>query len=222
MTARVLSLYLARILNSYIDIENGDINFYRCPSRVPHTYSVMIIEGVITMTNPRATLETLLADVQTLQIATVSAEQQPHVSYVPCIVSADGDFYVLISDLAQHTQNLRHNNQVSILIMNPVQETQPVFARTRLNYQCCANRIDQSDPQYPRFLDQMAQQFGEIISLLRQLPDFHLFRFTPQTGSLVIGFGQAYQLNTTTNSEHHRKASTQLLTWEITLIQSEN
>ncbi|MGV6809826.1 MAG: HugZ family pyridoxamine 5'-phosphate oxidase [bacterium] len=172
------------------------------------------------MTTPRDTLKTLLADVKALQIATVSAALQPHVSYVPCIVSTEGDFYVLISELAQHTQNLQHNPQVSILIMGDESEAQPIFARTRLNYYGRANRIEQSDPQYPRFLAQMAQQFGEIIHLLKQLPDFHLFRFTPQTGRLVIGFGQAYQLNATSNSEYHSEVSTQLLAWQITLIKS--
>lgn len=170
------------------------------------------------MTNPRDTIEKLLTYVQTLHIATVSAEQQPHVSYAPYIVSAEGDFCVFISELAQHTRNLLHNNNVSILIIEDEQDTQQIFARTRLHYQCRASRINDSDPQYALLLPIMERQLGETVSVLKQLPDFHLFRFTPQSGNLVIGFGQAYRLKPPNNNEHQKNLSKNLLKWQMTLI----
>jgi heme oxygenase (biliverdin-IX-beta and delta-forming) len=38
----------------------------------------------------------------------------------------------------------------------------------------------------------MTAEFGEIVSLLRQLPDFHLFALTPTQGQFIAGFGKAF------------------------------
>lgn len=169
------------------------------------------------MTNPSDIIEKLLAYVQTLHMATLSSDNQPFVSYAPYIVSSDGHFFVFISELAQHTRNLLQNNEVSILIIEDEQDAQQIFARNRLQYQCQVARINKNDIQYDNLLNKMEQQFGETVSLLKQLPDFHLFRFTPQSGNLVVGFGQAYRLTPPTD-KHQQTIPTNLLAWQMSLI----
>jgi heme iron utilization protein len=41
----------------------------------------------------------------------------------------------------------------------------------------------------------MQGQFGQVVSLLRSLPDFHLFALCPESARYVAGFGQAYTVN---------------------------
>jgi len=169
------------------------------------------------MTTPSDIIEKLLVNVQTLHMATLSSDHQPFASYAPYIVSPDGHFFVFISELAQHTRNLLQNNTVSILIIEDEQDAQEIFARNRLQYQCQVARIDKNDIKYDYLLNNMDQQFGETVALLKQLPDFHLFRFTPQSGNLVVGFGRAYHLTPLTN-KHQQVTPTNLLEWQMSLM----
>ncbi len=44
------------------------------------------------------------------------------------------------------------------------------------------------------FFNSFKDRFGAIISTLRELSDFKLVRLTPDHGTFVKGFGQAYRL----------------------------
>jgi putative heme iron utilization protein len=143
---------------------------------------------------PETILQSLLERVNTLQMATLDEGGKPYASYSPYIRDEQGNLYVFVSQLAKHTQNLLKGDEVSVLILEDEQDSRQLFARNRLQYQCKVESVNKENEAYDVVLDNMQQQFGETLALLRTLPDFHLFRFTPFSGSLVIGFGQAYQL----------------------------
>jgi putative heme iron utilization protein len=44
-------------------------------------------------------------------------------------------------------------------------------------------------------LDGMAERHGKIVATLRTLADFRLLVLTPESGSYIRGFGQAYRLH---------------------------
>lgn len=146
------------------------------------------------MKAPETIFQSLLERVNTLQMATLAENGQPYASYSPYIRDEQGNLYVFVSQLARHTQNLQKADEVSVLILEDEQDSRQIFARNRLQYQCKVEPLAKDDDAYEPLLDAMQEQFGETLTLLRTLPDFHLFRFVPFSGSLVIGFGQAYQL----------------------------
>ena len=133
-------------------------------------------------------------NVQTLQLSTLTSDGKPYASYSPFVVDELGNFYIFISQLAAHTQNLINNPQASILLIQDESDTRQIFARQRINYQCDVEVVNADEADYVSRLDAMQTRFGSVMELLKTLPDFILFRLTPYQGQYVVGFGKAYKL----------------------------
>ncbi len=146
--------------------------------------------------NERANaLQELLGSQQTLLLSTATLSGIPDISYAPFVRDGSGCFYVFISELAAHTDNLLTNPQVSVMFVRPESESNNLFARERAIFDCSVKEIDRIDDCYSTQLKALQIQFGEIVGVLRTLSDFHLFALTPMSGRYVAGFGQAYTIN---------------------------
>ena len=146
--------------------------------------------------NKRAqALQELLASQQTLLVSTASIRGIPDISYAPLDRDEAGSFYVFISELAAHTDNLLTNPQVSVMFVRPESESNNLFARERAIFDCSIKEIERNDDCYSTQLKALQTKFGEIVGILRSLSDFHLFALTPISGRYVAGFGQAYTIN---------------------------
>lgn len=148
--------------------------------------------------NPQESFQSFRNSVQTLLLSTITAEGKPNASYAPFVtgkaVNDEGSFYIYVSQLASHTQDLLNNPESSILLVQDESDCRQIFARQRINYQCFVEEVRQNDSRHTLILDEMESRFGNTISLLRSLPDFILFRLNPYKGSYVQGFGKAYEL----------------------------
>ncbi|AEG02390.1 HugZ family protein [Methylomonas methanica] len=129
-----------------------------------------------------------------LLIASRSVDGAVAISYAPYFRDETG-FYIFISELARHTQNLLAQPQASILFIEPEATASNPFARQRLTFDCVVREISKSHEDYAQKLDAMALKFGEIVDVLRTLPDFHLLVLQPQTGQFVAGFGKAFSVD---------------------------
>lgn len=147
--------------------------------------------------SPEVVLQNLFDSVQTLQLASITPEGLPNISYAPYVQDDDGHFYIFISQLAAHTQDLLGNPSVAAMLVEDEQTTRQMFARTRLVYHCKVEQVPNVESAYNENLDRLEEKFGNIIELLRTLPDFILFRLVPESGRFVKGFGQAYELTGT-------------------------
>jgi hypothetical protein len=142
----------------------------------------------------RASLASHLAQVKSLMLATLCANGAPLASYAPCIRDADGAFCVFISDLSEHTGNLRRTPSASILLIEDEQDAREPFARRRLTLRVAAEFVARGDDRWAALTDRFQRRFGNIIELFQRLGDFRLVRLVPSAGSFVIGFGQAFDL----------------------------
>ena len=140
-------------------------------------------------------LQELLASQQTLLLSTVSENGVPDLSYAPFVRDQAGCFYIFISELATHTANLLNNSPASVMFIRPESESSNLFARERATFNCKGREIGRNEPLYRTQLKAFKDQFGEIVSLLNTLTDFHLFALYPESGRYVVGFGQAYTIN---------------------------
>ncbi|RDE22953.1 HugZ family protein [Motiliproteus coralliicola] len=131
---------------------------------------------------------------QTLLLSSLNGSL-PELSYAPYCCDDQGNFYIYISQLASHTENLKQHPQCSAMFIAEEQGCRNLFARERLSFSCRAELIEPQDGDYAPRLEQLEQQFGEVVRLLRTLPDFCLFRLCPLEGRYVAGFGRAYQLD---------------------------
>ncbi|MCC4798639.1 heme utilization protein HutZ [Enterovibrio norvegicus] len=130
---------------------------------------------------------------KTLQLGTVDKDGKPHTSYAPFAFSEQG-YYILVSDLATHGQNLKHSKAVSIMMIEDENEARSIFARRRLSFDTNAELIERESALWQQGIDVMQTRLGEMIDNLSQLGDFRLYRLNPEIGRYVKGFGQAFDV----------------------------
>lgn len=140
----------------------------------------------------------LMQKFKTLILATVSSEGMPDASTTPYLLEG-GSFLVLVSDLAKHTSHLLQQRRCVALFLEEEVNTVNVFARKRLTIECVAEVVSRQIAEAETLLDNMAQRFGPVVGMLRQLPDFHLIRLRPMNCTYVRGFGQAFRFE----ASHH-------------------
>ncbi|WP_020560709.1 HugZ family protein [Thiofilum flexile] len=131
---------------------------------------------------------------KTLLLATANSAGIPEVSYAP-YVAYQNEYYIFISELATHTRNLTQTHRCSVMFIEDENQAHQLFARKRATLQCDAVEITRQMPSCEPILQLFDAQFGKFFGLLRQLPDFHLYRLSPQSASYIAGFGKAYSLN---------------------------
>ena len=131
---------------------------------------------------------------RSLVMATTDGAGHPHVSYAVYATDAHGVFYVYISALAAHTRNLMERPLASIMFIEDESQAANPFARKRLTIDCRAELIPRDSPCGYEVLDWFAQRHGPIVAVLRELPDFQLYRLVPARAVYVRGFGQAFML----------------------------
>lgn len=144
--------------------------------------------------NPQAALRRLLDTINTIQLASITPEGAPNISYAPYVRDEDGNYYIFISRLASHTRDLLTSAPVAVMLSEDEATVRQIFARTRVTYQCQVEQVLPADSAYSVMLDALEKKFGNILAVLRNLPDFILFRLVPESGRFVMGFGQAYDL----------------------------
>ena len=149
--------------------------------------------------------EQLIAAQQTVLLATASTQGVPLNSYAPFVRDDKGVFYVFLSELAEHTRNLMDNPQASLFFIRPESESKNLFARERVSFACHAQRIGRDSPRFDERMAVMTERFGDTIQLLQSLADFHLFALTPNRGTYVVGFGQAFLIDPQSGDFSHIK-----------------
>ena len=131
---------------------------------------------------------------QTLMMATLDQGANPNVSYVPFALQEDG-YYVLVSEIARHGQNLQVCNRVSIMLIEDESNSRQIYARKRLTFDAMADEIPRETSDWERGVTALHKKHGDIVKNLSQLGDFHLFRLIPEKGLYVKGFGQAFTVS---------------------------
>lgn len=144
--------------------------------------------------SPEEVLQQLLSTIHTIQISSITPDGLPNISYAPYVRGEDGVYYIFISQLASHTEDLLANPTVAILLTEDENNTRQVFARTRVIYHCRVEAVHSEGLIYEPLLSQFSEKFGNVFGVLRELPDFILFRLIPESGRFIKGFGQAYEL----------------------------
>lgn len=148
-------------------------------------------------------LLSILSSTKTLSLATLNTAREAELSLLPFYYD-EQCFWVFVSQLSAHTQHLIDHPNCSVLIYDNEVSPKNSFAVERLTLNCTAVLVDENKDHV---LDLMTEKLGETITLLRQLGDFYLFALHPKGGRFIAGFGQAYDVEFTSDSEafalHH-------------------
>ncbi len=136
----------------------------------------------------------LLDAARSIHLATVDECGQPEASYAPVCMDASRNFYVHVSELATHSWNLRATGRASVLVVEDEASCETIFARKRVSFDCEVTEIERHGEEWDRVMQAYEAKHGKMVGFLKTMEDFHLFRLTPQSGRLVLGFGKAYEV----------------------------
>jgi heme utilization protein HutZ len=139
-------------------------------------------------------IRAFMSSKKTLQLATVDANGRPNISYAPFIHDADG-YYVLISEMARHTQNIFANPVASLMMIEDELNANNLYARTRLTFDVHVQIVSRETDKWSEIIPLMIERLGNTAELLAQLGDFHLIQLKAEEGLFVKGFGQAYKVS---------------------------
>ena len=113
------------------------------------------------------------------------------VAYLP-----EGDFsafYIHVSKLAQHTQDLLADPRAGLLIAEPDDGRPDPQTLARISILGTAEQIAAEDAAYPDIRSRYIVCFPQSAPLFR-FGDFGLWRIVPQSARFVAGFAQAFNL----------------------------
>ena len=135
----------------------------------------------------------LIKNCNTIHISTVSEKNDPNVSYAPTYIDDNCNFYIYISTLAKHTNNMIKTKKISFMILD--EKSQNVFAKKRITFNGEIKIIDRETEIFNELMAQMKNKLGETIDMIKHMKDFHLIKITPISGLLVHGFAKAFVLH---------------------------
>ncbi|WP_419769605.1 MAG: HugZ family protein [Candidatus Marinarcus sp.] len=138
-------------------------------------------------------LKDFLKSFKSMVISTLDSNTNPFTSYAPFVYSQE-KYYIFISDIAKHSQNLKAHKELSIFFIEDEQECENIFARKRVVLECSSTLIDKKSDTHNAILNQFEATHGKTVKMLRKMSDFNLFELSVKKGEAVFGFGKAYDI----------------------------
>ena len=122
-------------------------------------------------------LDEFLEPLKSLTISSIDENGNPFSSYAP-FVKYKHKYYVYLSLMAKHSNNLTQNPKTSIFFCEDEKDCKNIFAKKRATLQCEVKRLEQNSNEEKEILEQFGLKFGnEMITMLKNLGDFYLFEF---------------------------------------------
>ena len=142
----------------------------------------------------REALTRLLNDYRTVNLATCNSQGRPQASYTPVAFDQERNFYIFVSELSEHTQNLRDNTMASLMFIEDEKLSEQLFARNRLTLGGKVEAVPREGARWMEAAEIYRARFGKFFEQLAQLRDFHMFCLKPEEARIVVGFGAAFQI----------------------------
>ncbi|MEK6324949.1 MAG: DUF2470 domain-containing protein [Acidobacteriota bacterium] len=121
-----------------------------------------------------------------LSTHSIDVEGYPFGSIAPYALNYDGEPAILISDIAQHTRNIKQNNKVSLTVFDP--HADDPQSGSRLTWIGDAESVDPSDTETR---DRYLRYFPSAESYF-ETHDFSFYRIRLRRARFIGGFGQIY------------------------------
>lgn len=140
-------------------------------------------------------LRSLFADQRVLSLAlTLPPDGAAYAGLLPFIMDTGRvAFLVRASKLARHSRGLTPEARVCVLIHEKDDETKDPLQLKRVTFECLVEPLVAETPEWNDARDRYLARFPSA-ELTLGLSDFRIYRFVPQTGTYVAGFGRAIAL----------------------------
>ncbi len=153
-------------------------------------------------------VESFKDEFNTILLASLSKDNKPHISYSP-LLRYQGEYYLYISEVAAHCQNLRTNSDsAQVMFIENEDKAKSILARKRLTYDVSVKFLPRDD-FFNKVYDSFEERVGKNAGLaqVRGMEDFHLVKIQFKEGRFVKGFGQAYSIDEQGKIGHVRGGS---------------
>lgn len=145
-------------------------------------------------------LEQFLNSFNSVVISSLDEDNFPFTSYAP-VIKHNSKYYVYISSIAKHSQNLDLNNKLSLFFIEDENSCENIFGRKRVVLQCTSEKQARNNEKFEELCRLFEQTHGSTMKMLKTMNDFSFYEFTPLKGEAIFGFGQAYDVGGKTCEE---------------------
>ena len=126
-------------------------------------------------------------------VITVTNNDHPDIGYAPYIYR-DNFFYIFSSELSSHIRLLINKKVGTFMLIKDERDTKNIWARVRMKFQAKVSIISRNVPEFQEITDIISIEHGDTINIIKQFKDFHLMKIIPTQGTIITGFGSAYNL----------------------------
>lgn len=134
-----------------------------------------------------------LKEFKSAVLSTINTDNSPFTSYAP-FIKKDAKYYVYLSSMARHTQNLDNKNKVSLFFIEDEISASNIFGRKRAVLQCTSKKLQRDNQEFEELIKIFEKEHGATMKMLKSMKDFSIYEFTPYDGEAVFGFGEAYDI----------------------------
>ncbi len=139
-------------------------------------------------------LLSLLRQARLAALGTLRPDGGPLVSQVLFAAAPDfSGFYILISQLAQHTQDILNDPRVSLMIAQADDGLTDPQTLARVSLRGEARPVLHDQPDYAAARAAYLEKFPQA-AMIFQLGDFALYRVEARSARYVAGFGKTFNL----------------------------
>ena len=126
-------------------------------------------------------------------VITVMNNDHPDIGYAPYIYR-DNFFYIFSSELSSHIRLLINKKVGTFMLIKDERDTKNIWARVRMKFQAKVSIISRNVSEFQEITDIISIEHGDTINIIKQFKDFHLMKIIPTQGTIITGFGSAYNL----------------------------
>ena len=126
-------------------------------------------------------------------VITVMNNDHPDIGYAPYIYR-DNFFYIFSSELSSHIRLLINKKVGTFMLIKDERDTKNIWARVRMKFQAKVSIISRNVSEFQEITDIISIEHGNTINIIKQFKDFHLMKIIPTQGTIITGFGSAYNL----------------------------
>ena len=136
-----------------------------------------------------------LKNFRSLELSTIGEKGNPETSYAPFVRDDKKNFYIYVSSLAKHTQNLINDRRAGVMLIESEEGSENIFSRKRAIFDCVVVVVIKNTEDWNKIMLKFDKSCGNLMQTLRMLPDFQLLCLQPKSGRFIKGFGMAYEIS---------------------------
>ena len=106
-----------------------------------------------------------MKEAKNVYISSVDENTKPEISYSPCVVDAEKNVYVLVSELSKRTSSLVRGHSVSLMFIESEEKCEEMYVRTRLIFECSTQQIERKNEKWNQQIPIFLKKFGDIINV---------------------------------------------------------